>query len=143
MSNKSIHLKSAYSQTYVHPTTGWGRSRDPQEGPLCASRVPWLTSRIIRSISQDVRCSFTTAFKLCLPVCRRVLEPGIWEAIRHGRVRHPALENKQGNNREDAKEEGGTEGKVNEVALSSRSVSSLGSGRREQRVTPSQHLLLG
>ena len=72
--------------------------------------MPQITRRI-DSIYQDVKAPIHHSIQtLRLPVCRRVWEPGIWEAIWHGRVNHVALENEQGNNRENAKEEG-AEGK--------------------------------
>jgi len=46
------------------------------------------------------------------------LGTGKLEAIRHERFRHPELENKQGNEREDAKSEEGAERKVSKVASS-------------------------
>ena len=76
-----------------------------------------ITSRIIHSIHQDVKALIHHIVQtLHLPVCGRLWEPGSWEVIRHGRVHHPALENKQGNDREDAKEEEDAEENVIKVA---------------------------
>ena len=80
-----------------------------------------ITSRIIHCIDQDVKAPIHHSVQtLRLLVFRRVWEPGIWEAIQHGRVCHPVLENEQGNDREDTKEEDGAEGKVSEVTAASR-----------------------
>ena len=74
-------------------------------------------SSIICSPYQDVKVFIHLSVQtLHLLVCRGVWELESWDAIWRGRVHHPALENKQGNDREVAKEEEGAEGKVGEVA---------------------------